>query len=976
MTSLDVRSLRRARRCRLALAASLLAGSSFCAPAWAGMEESKTDGLLDSVVVTGTRIVRDGYDAPTPVSVLGQAELAARIPGNITDLLDQIPAITASGAAATNSGSLSNGLAGVNAVSLRGLGAGRTLILIDGQRSVASTFGGVVDINTIPQALVERVEIVTGGASAQYGSDAVGGVVNFILDRRFAGLKLTANHGLSSRGDGQYGKLVASAGGHLVDGRLRVLANAEIYRQTAVDTIDRAWNRPGYLQINNPAYTETNGQPQRLVGSGLGPSTYTAGGLIGSGPLRGAYFLGDGATGQLTYGQSSAASAPYMVGGDIATTLAGHAGSNSLLPHEERYGLFGRADYTAGKTLELYVQAGWNRYEGRSNYQQTPSTGVAIQGDNGFLQSQYPAIAAALAAAGTTSFTMGTSNAGFQTPGSDNRRSVVRIVAGARGQLELVGRSSLWNAYYQHGQAQLHEGLHDVWNLARMAQAQDAVIAPASAPAGISVGAIICRSSLANPGNGCVPIDRLGVGGPSAASLAYVIGSPYRHETIRQDVAAASASVDLFSLPGGRISTAFGVEWRRDAIDGRVPQEYQPVVNASTGVTTATWLYGNFLPNRGAYEVIEGFVELDAPVLRWLDLNGAVRHAHYSISGGAWSWKLGATLEPAPGLRLRSVYSRDIRAPNLQELFATGTARSNTVNLPVSSPVGAGAFPFIETTIGNRDLAPERADTRTFGVVFAPTRWPGFKTSIDYFDIRISDAIGTLVAQNVADNCYGLGLVAACAAIQYQGGVLSRITVQPYNFARQHERGLDLEASYVTSLEELLAVPGSISVRGQATHYIENTIDNGVFPIDYAGVNGGSLSGTYNVPSWAWRVTVGYDRGQLAANLIARGVSGGVYGNDYVECQSGCPVSTVRYRTINDNSIAGATYFDASISWKVTARGAQTRLTLAVDNVLDKNPPLIGNGPEGNNWPAYAQTNRYLYDVVGRFFRLSATAQF
>lgn len=960
----------------LTLAVGLLAGSALCSPAWALNTAPEADGSVDQIVVTGSRIVRDGYDAPTPVSVLGQAEIAARIPGNITDLLDLSPAITASGAAATNSGSLSNGFAGVNAVSLRGLGAGRTLILLDGQRSVASTFGGVVDVNTIPQALVERVEIVTGGASAQYGSDAVGGVVNFILDRRFSGLKLTTDYGVSSRGDGQYGNFTASAGGRLADGRLRVLANAEVFRQSAVDTIDRPWNRPGYLQINNPDYTATNGQPQRLVGAGFAPSTYTAGGLIGSGPLRGVYFLGDGATGRLTYGQASTASSPYMVGGDIATTLAGHAGTNSLLPHEERYGFFGRADYTVSEALEVYAQGALNRYEGRSYYQQTPSTGVVIQADNGFFLSQYPSVAAALRAAGATSFTMGTSNAGFPVPGSDNRRTVTRLVAGARGQFDLAEHRLNWDARYQHGQAELHEGLRNVWNLARMALAQDAVIAPAGAPAGIAPGSIVCRSSLTNPANGCVAIDRLGTSGPSAAALGYVLGSPYRHETIRQDVATATLTGDLFSLPGGALSFAAGAEWRREAIGGSVPQAYQPTVNTSTGVTTATWLYGNFLPNHGSYEVAEGFVELDAPAWRWLDLNGAVRRADYTTSGGAWSWKLGATLAPVSGLKLRGVYSRDIRAPNLQELFATGTARSNTVSLPASSPVGAGAFSFIETTIGNTSLRPERADTRTIGLVAAPPRLPGLKASIDYFDIRVADAIGTLTAQNVADNCYGLGIASWCSAIQYQGGALSRITVQPYNFARQHERGVDLEASYITSLPLLLWLPGSVSIRGQATHYLENTIDNGVFPIDYAGVNGGSLSGTYNLPSWAWRVTLSYDRDPVAVSLVARGFSDGVYGNDYVECQSGCPASTVRYRTINSNHIAGAAYFDASVSWKLVVSGAETRLVLAVDNLLDKDPPLIGNGPDGNNWPAYAQTNRYLYDVIGRMVRLSATARF
>ncbi|WP_375393561.1 TonB-dependent receptor plug domain-containing protein, partial [uncultured Sphingomonas sp.] len=227
--------------------------------------EDQAGGATD-ITVTGSRIVRDGYSAPTPVTVLGAADIAAQSPANISDFVNQLPAITAGGSTSSNSsGSLSNGIAGINSVNLRGLGVGRTLVLLDGQRSVASAVSGVVDINTFPQDLIERVEVVTGGASAQYGSDAVGGVVNFILDKKFKGFRISADEGLTTYGDGHNYKIDASVGLSLLGDRLHVLLSGEYFHQDGVDTIARDWNGSGYFQINNPAYTPTNGLPQRIV---------------------------------------------------------------------------------------------------------------------------------------------------------------------------------------------------------------------------------------------------------------------------------------------------------------------------------------------------------------------------------------------------------------------------------------------------------------------------------------------------------------------------------------------------------------------------------------------------------------------------------------------------------------------------------------------------------------------------------------
>ncbi|WP_375394878.1 TonB-dependent receptor domain-containing protein, partial [uncultured Sphingomonas sp.] len=697
--------------------------------------------------------------------------------------------------------------------------------------------------------------------------------------------------------------------------------------------------------------------PQRIFGSGFGPATYTAGGLITTaGPLRGTYFLGDGVTGKLNFGTTNTVSSPWMIGGDTATTLAGHVGTNSLLPNERRISVFDRTAFDLTDSIQIYGQFAYNRYDGQSFYQQTPSTGLTIRSDNAYLVTQYPLIAAQLAP--NSSISVGTSNAGFPVPGSNNRREVFRYVAGANGRFSLFDNDWKWDAYYQHGVTKAHEQLTNTWNTARMALAQDAVI---------SNGQIVCRSTLTNPTNGCVPIDRLGTSGPSAASLAYIYGStqPQRDETIKQDVAAVSVNGQFLRLPGGPIAIAFGGEYRKEQIDGYVDPQFN-----------SGWLYGNYLVNKGGYNVKEGFVEVDLPLLKGLNVNAAGRYTDYSTSGGVQTWKVGATYSPVPDIRFRGTYSHDIRAPNLQELFAAGTARTNSVILPANSPVGAGSFQFIENTIGNLNLKPEKANTWTAGVVLTPSFLPGFSASFDYYDIKITDAIGSITSQNTVDFCYS-GVTAYCSNIVYSGGTLSTITIQPFNFASQREKGFDIEASYRTELSAISSkLPGAFSIHSAITHYISNVIDNGIFPINYAGVNGGSLSGTYSEPSWVFRVSAFYDIDPVTFNVVARGFSSGVYGNDYIECSTGCPTSTTRYRTINDNNIAGSTLFDASVSVKIKAAGHDGDLTFIVNNLLNKDPVLIGNGPDGNNVPAYAQTNRSLYDVLGRVFRVAVKFKF
>lgn len=906
-----------------------------------------------AIVVTGSRIARSGFSAPTPVSVIGAAEIKAEAPANIADFVNTLPSVRGSSTAANSSGSLSSGIAGIASINLRALGANRTLVLLDGQRSVPSSTGGIVDVNTFPQALIKQVDVVTGGASSAYGSDAVTGVVNFILDKDFTGLKADYEFGVTTYGDAANHKGSLSWGADFDEGRGHVLFSAEYFNQSGVATIDRDWNDAGFFQIDNPAYTATNGQPARLVQAGIGPGQFTPGGLISTGPLRGTYFgnivNGQAAVQQLNFGPTNG---QWMVGGDYLITREGHLGSNSLVPSEERSSFFGRLSYEVTPWFKPYFQAAYTRFTGQSFYQQTPSTGVVIRNDNAYLPTAFKT---SLALNNLTSFTMGTSNAGIPAAGSDNTREVSRYVLGVNGDFGMMGKDWVWDAYYQKGETKTKELLTNTWNNALMALAQDAVFAPAGNAAGIAAGTIVCRSTLTAPTNGCVPINRIGVGGVSPAALRYIFNNghqPLREQTLKQDVAEVNLSTpDLFDNWAGPVSLAIGAGWRKESVDGTV----EPVFR--TG-----WLYGNYLVTAGSYNVKEIYGETIFPILSGMDFNGAVRLTDYSTSGSVTTWKAGLTWQVIDDIKLRGTVSRDIRAPNLGELFAPGTARTNTVNVPL--PGGAQRTDqFTEQTTGNPLLNPEVAKTYGAGIVLTPGFMPGFAASVDFYDIKLKGAIGTVTAQTTTTLCYEQQNQAFCNNITTgAGGVITGITLIPFNFAAQTLRGIDIETSYRTS-----AGPGTLSLRALVTHYISNKTDNGIdFPFEGAGVNAGASA----TPSWNYRLTANYDLERFGFNVTGRGFGSGVYDNSYVECTSACPVSTVKNRTINDNHIAGAFYLDASLTYRFAVRAAKMEAFVFVRNIFDKDPVLVGNGPTGNNTPAYPQTNRNLYDTLGRVFRM------
>jgi outer membrane receptor protein involved in Fe transport len=898
------------------------------------------------VMVTGTRIQRDGYQAPTPLTVLNAEDIQATAPANVADFVNDIPSLVGSVTPASSNLNISAGTAGVNALNLRALGTARTLVLLDGQRSVGSTLGGLVDVNTFPQGLIKSVEIVTGGASAAYGSDAVSGVVNFILDKEYTGLKGTAEYGITDYGDAPSYRVNVTAGTGFAGGRGHVLLNGELAIKEGLHGVPRDWNNQGWYMINNPAYAVGNGQPERLVVSGAGLSQATPGGVITNTALRGTAFGVGGAVSRFDFGTYRD---PWMVGGDWQSTQVN--GYQSLDPEENRKSLFGRVSFEVADWLNVFAQGSYAKSKNLGWLGvQLNQANVTIRSDNAFIPDS---VRSQLNSLGITQFSLGTSNADLPIRKNDTERELQRYVVGASGSFALFNTSARWDAYYQKGISRTREMARDITNNARLALAQDAVFAPVGNAIGVPAGTIVCRSTLSNITNGCVPLNRLGTEVASDAALAYVLGNPYRRQRFEQDVFAANLSLDAFQLPAGAVSVAVGGEHRREKVRGDVPAEFQ-----------SGWFVGNFLPTFGSYDVTEGYLELLVPVVEGLNLNGAVRGTHYSTSGYVTTWKAGVTFEPIPDIRLRATRSRDIRAPNLGELFTAGSTRINVLIDPTQNNA---SVQFAGTTRGNPLLDPEKADQWGIGVVVQPRLLPGFALSVDYYDITIKGAIGTASAQTIVDRC-AEGVEAFCSAVVRGANAFGndlQVFESPFNFAEQHARGLDFESSYRTPLAS-----GNLTLRAMATRYLENYFDNGIdAPVDTVGQN--SPGGA---PKWLYRLQGTYREGGYTFNLIGRGVSKGVYDNSYVECTSGCPASTVTNRTINDNSIKGAFYLDASTSYDIEVGDKTLQLFVAATNLLDKDPPVVASGPAGSAYATPA-TNQSLYDLLGRTYRFGIRFQ-
>ena len=903
---------------------------------------------IDEVVVTGSRIVRDGYEAPTPLTVVTAETLQQNAATNIAEAMHSIPAFAGSTTPGTGITSVSASGAGLNLLNLRSLGSQRTLILLDGQRTVPSRVDGVVDINNIPQSLVQRVDIVTGGASAIYGSDAVTGVVNFILDKTFTGIKGEVSGGVTTYADDRSYKVALTAGTAFGDGRGHFIISGELVNKDGVLDHHRPWNLNQYGVINNTAANIAAGQPQRLVRYGV-DSWFTRGGTIQSGPLKGITFGQGGVPYQFNFG--SITDTAYTAGGDSRLgTIRNDTGT--LDPSEHREAVFLRGSYDITDNFSVFAQTSWNRSH---NFNWAFShfmvgNGPTILSGNPLI---LPSIQAQMTALKITSIQVSGMNYDLPWIGPDLDRRAMRYVVGANGSFDAMDTGWKWNAYWQKGVTLVN---YNALGATRRGLRLNAIDTVRNAN-----GVIICRSTLTNPNDGCVPYNPMGLGVNSAATINYITNGgehPHTNQHIGQDVISADLSGEPFSSWAGPVSVAFNVERRIESA----------VSKPSAATLYSDWHSGNFLPFSGRYSVNEGAAEIVVPLAKdtsfaetW-DLNAAVRGTSYSVSGYVTTWKVGTTYQPISDIRVRATRSRDIRAPSLQDLYNTVLGGFLLAFDPVCQ---CTASPF-STSQGNPNLTPETADTTDIGVVLQPRFFPGFSMSVDYWNINLSNAIAQPSLNQILVFCQQ-GLQSYCADITRVNGTVTALTQRPVNIAVQITRGIDFEGSYTVPLDTISSDwEGRMGLHVQATKYLKNLSDTRLAP---PTDNVGEMSGGAP-PHWSLVGRVDYSNDAFSTAFTGRAMSSGTLRNTYIECQTGCPIGLpAPAQTIDNNYGPGYFYLDWSFAKKFELGSSNAEAFININNVFNTDP---GQTPKGSDEIGYeiSSSNPSKYDVLGRVFRV------
>jgi len=904
--------------------------------------------VVDEIVVTGSRVVRDGYEAPTPVTVVGVEQIEQAALPNIADFVNQLPAFAGGNTPRAGGNEVSAGRQAQNNLNLRGLGVTRTLTMLDGHRIVAGDINAAVNVNDFPQNLVSRVDVVTGGASAAYGSDALAGVSNFILDKGFVGIKADVAGGITTYGDnesvnvsGAYGTLFASGRGHL-------LFSAEYGRVAGVFPAKaRDWSYDAVKIITNPDYGTGAGQsrsvPQYIVRHNVGNVLNAPGGIITSGPLKGITFGPGGAPFMLKYG--SLLSGQWSVGGDWKY-IDPSAYSNSVDDRIARHNMFTRVAYDVTDDINVFFQFIASGSKSYAWSKLNDSLGnITIRADNAFIPAEVRSQMTALA---LTQLTMGAFNIDFEPASSDNYRRLWSYAGGADGTFDAAGTTWSWDVYFQYGLA--NSDLNgNMFNTVKMNLARDAVRN--------AQGIIVCRSTLSDPNNGCTPWNSFGIGVNNEVAKAYIRATSNLQLRVTEDVATAGLAGEPFELWAGPVSIATGLEYRKESVFSTV----------DPGSLASQHSAANYKPTIGSYNVTEGFLETVVPLARdtsWaqtLDFNGAARATSYSTSGYVTTWKLGLTYQPIDDIRFRLTRSRDIRAPNLEDLYAGGSAgQSNGVLDPFNNNATLPQFP--SPNLGNVNLQPEKADTTGIGVILAPTFLPGFNASLDYFDININGAIAQVGTQETLNRCF-LGQKLYCDQISRNAaGVVNSVNTIKLNLSNQHESGFDIETSYRRGLDSFVdSWEGDITLRALATHVIKNVIDDGYNPKQDL-VGGPGLSPV----RWRWLVSATYSNDPITLGWTGRGISSGTYGPTYLQCTSGCPVSNPFAQTIDDNYIPSAFYQDVSINYQFMHKdetGYDATAYFNVSNLMNKDPGVVAQTS------FQTSTSFGLYETVGRAFR-------
>lgn len=955
------------KRKKVSTAALLVLAGLAAASATAQAQQDTTQ----RVEITGSRIVRNNLISATPVLTLDSSAFDNLGLTNFADVATQLPQFSPSfGNSRTQSTFSGVESSGLNSANLRNLGTTRSLVLINGRRVPGGTSTSTtVDFNTLPTANIERIEVITGGASAIYGADAVAGVVNIITKKNFEGVQVGLNYGVTERGDNKSPSAHLMAGGKLGNGG-RALVTLEVDNQGQVSCKDR------YLCAEDFSWTAPATQRR-------GPTAYSGVGLGGR------FFVGANAytrrNGSFTDGSGNLI--PF------STALDGYnrnADRDIAIP-TKRTMLAAEMEYDLGKGTKVFAELNYGQASVKSQFEGHPFQSQAAGSLYGDLQATIPVnnpfIPAALLSAINT-YNANPANAATQISeltwwqrlnnaggprGADSDRTTVRSVLGIKGDLGILGaagRDWRWELSHVYGRTTVNlntEGLVSTANLYNGLRVE---------PDPANPGKYRCIDAAARS-QGCVPINPF-ADYTAEMQKALRIGSMAQGRSVLEDTIAYVAGNPM-ELPAGSVRTVFGLERRsysgyldRDAVVNNALATGNQISDTDLAKTTTNEVFAEVLVPLLA----------DKPFINSLNFEGAFRHS--TSSGKDYNtWKYGGDWEPTSGLRFRVMKARSVRAPVPGDLSGVGltagvindpcTAARRSANATRAANCATDGVPadytpplVVEQSVsglsgGNANLSPEQGTTLTYGVVWQPAMAKGLTLSVDRFDIRIKDAITTVSRQIAVDKCYDTPNRVLCSAIKRGTNpvipgasyVLTGVNEQLQNVADYHIAGIDLEARYPMKL----GAWGDLDLSLLSTIYDKATFVPlaGEDAVNLLGQAGGSTSDqgwvrfTANASAtWRWnKLSTTWNMRHIGAADMAVGST-----------EAGFP------------RIGAHSYHNLRVGY---AFMKDAEVYAGITNLFDKKPPFFASGTSGtqalDTVPGY-------YDVFGRSYFAGIRAKF
>ena len=934
--------------------AAMLLGATcaaFSAPVYSQTGDGDEDEVIERIVVTGSRIARKELVAVSPINIVDEVAIEITGATNVATFLNELPAAGVPGSVDTAT-NFRVSTTGLNTIDLRNLGTARTLILVNGRRHVGGSAGSpTVDVSMIPVALVERVEVVTGGAAAAYGSEAISGVINFIMKDDFEGIEVNTRYGSSSgtdNGGAEETDISLLMGGNFGDGR----GNAVVYL--------------GYSDRGILNSRDRNISANDAVNSSFGP--------------KGVFLFTD------------------VNGDSVAIT------------EDEGTGLFDKPfvnaedGFNRNQRRIIRVPSTRTQMNANINYELNDRVNVFAEVSYNELQSYSSlsrfsrASSSALVRISPTLICRLTIRLCRQNCELQFLRAILRlrksqcadewsswVVVPATynvgySEQRLVRNGAInddwdYEVYYQYGnfgQDQTNGGVFNTKNFYDALRAE---------PDG--AGGFQCSDAFAR-GLGCVPIDVFGGGSITDEMLAWVGVDSQLTQRMDQEVISASVSGFPFEMPAGDLGLAFGYEWREET------SKYNSDSLAASGLTS-----GNTIPNTtGSYDVNEFFVEAIVPLLsgapaaEYLGLELAYRVSDYSTIGNADAYKVSIDWQPIDDLRFRGGISTAVRAPFIDELFDPGSetfrnfvdpcafggaggasatglpadvyeiqsaeVQANCATIPGTATLDPFALNIRSAgglSAGNPLLDEESSDATTFGFVYSPSYVDNLNITVDYFEITVDNAINAFTAQTTVDQCVrqpSFPNNPFCSLIQRDPvtGLVNRINALAINVAEFEATGIDFSADYRMELG-----PGDLNLNLVGTHSMSNDF------VPFAGGNIVDSQNEIGAPDWKANLTSTYLMDDWNIAWSMRYIHGVNKENDQLAL----------------GTIGAYTYHDLQARYSFGGDGQYTAF-VGIDNVFDKNPPFLGQGIPGD--VTGANTAADVYDAIRRYWYVGFRAGF